>query len=221
MKGKLIGWSLPEAINEATREHLIRRGHLSMRHLWWARRRRAIHNFSLAQLVDGPSAQPDGFPTQEDQRVERALRHTIIERLVDTPVMPPPVASTQRVRAEAAKKSAAPRPAADDLNTLSGPGAATTTASPPGTPSLVERCRDENCCELEEIAADTIANRLRKVIGNVVRHIVSPSGAEDTSITLRLSAGSSEGFGEGFARSLRENSTIFGFDKIDLRDVES
>lgn len=86
MKRKLIEVSLPlEAINkQAAREKSIRHGHPSTIHLWWARRPLAAARAVLfAQLVDDPSARPDEFPTDEDQRIERERLHGIIERLVD------------------------------------------------------------------------------------------------------------------------------------------
>ena len=86
MKRKLIEVSLPlEAINkQAAREKSIRHGHPSTMHLWWARRPLAAARAVLfAQLVDDPSAHPDEFPTEEDQRRERERLHHLIERLVD------------------------------------------------------------------------------------------------------------------------------------------
>lgn len=86
MKRKLIEVSLPlEAINkQAAREKSIRHGHPSTLHLWWARRPLAAARAVLfAQLVDDPSARPEEFPTDEDQRRERERLHGIIERLVD------------------------------------------------------------------------------------------------------------------------------------------
>ncbi|UHJ57679.1 DUF1156 domain-containing protein [Mycolicibacterium fortuitum] len=86
MKRKLIEVSLPlEAINkQAAREKSIRHGHPSTLHLWWARRPLAAARAVLfAQLVDDPSALPDEFPTDEDQRRERERLHHLIERLVD------------------------------------------------------------------------------------------------------------------------------------------
>lgn len=82
---KLIEVSLPlEAINrESAREKSIRHGHPSTLHLWWARRPLAAARAVLfAQLVDDPSSHPDRFPTEEEQRAERARLHGIIERLV-------------------------------------------------------------------------------------------------------------------------------------------
>ena len=84
-KRKLIEVSLPlEAINrESAREKSIRHGHPSTLHLWWARRPLAAARAVLfAQLVDDPSSHPDKFPTEEDQKRERARLHGIIERLV-------------------------------------------------------------------------------------------------------------------------------------------
>ncbi|MFC7501532.1 DUF1156 domain-containing protein [Nocardioides sp. CPCC 206347] len=86
MKRKLIEVSLPlEAINkQAAREKSIRHGHPSTLHLWWARRPLAAARAVLfAQLVDDPSARPDEFPTDEDQRIERERLHGIVERLAD------------------------------------------------------------------------------------------------------------------------------------------
>src|SRR5258708_21391345 len=84
---KLIEVSVPlEVINkEAAREKSIRHGHPSTLHLWWARRPLAAARAVLfAQLVDDPSARPDEFPTDEDQRAERERLHGIIERLVNS-----------------------------------------------------------------------------------------------------------------------------------------
>lgn len=84
-KRKLIEVALPlEAINrESAREKSIRHGHPSTLHLWWARRPLAAARAVLfAQLVDDPSSNPDEFPTEEDQRIERERLHKLIERLV-------------------------------------------------------------------------------------------------------------------------------------------
>lgn len=84
-KRKLIEVALPlEAINkEASREKAIRHGHPSTLHLWWARRPLAAARAVLfSQLVDDPSAHPDRFPTEDEQRAERERLHGIIERLV-------------------------------------------------------------------------------------------------------------------------------------------
>jgi len=82
---KLIEVALPlEAINrESAREKSIRHGHPSTLHLWWARRPLAACRAVLfAQLVDDPSAHPDKFPTEEDQKSERERLFKIIEELV-------------------------------------------------------------------------------------------------------------------------------------------
>jgi len=82
---KLIEVALPlDAINkESAREKSIRHGHPSTLHLWWARRPLAACRAVLfAQLVDDPSAHPDKFPTEEDQRRERERLFGIIEELV-------------------------------------------------------------------------------------------------------------------------------------------
>lgn len=82
---KLIEVALPlEAINAASsREKSIRHGHPSTLHLWWARRPLAACRAVLfGQLVDDPSAWPDRFPSEEDQKRERARLHRLIETLV-------------------------------------------------------------------------------------------------------------------------------------------
>ena len=73
-----------DAINRASaREKLIRHGHPSTLHLWWARRPLAACRAVLfAQLVDDPSAWPEEFPTEEDQERERARLNTIIAEMV-------------------------------------------------------------------------------------------------------------------------------------------
>jgi len=84
-KRKLIEVSLPlEVINrESAREKSIRHGHPSTLHLWWARRPLAAARAVLfAQLVDDPSAHPESFPTESDQRRERERLHGLIEQLV-------------------------------------------------------------------------------------------------------------------------------------------
>ena len=82
---KLIEVSLPlDAINRASaREKSIRHGHPSTLHLWWARRPLAACRAVLfAQLVDDPSAWPEEFPTEEDQKRERARLHGVIAEMV-------------------------------------------------------------------------------------------------------------------------------------------
>ena len=84
-KRKLIEVALPlDAISAASaREKLIRHGHPSTLHLWWARRPLAAARAVLyASLVDDPSAHPDRFPTEEDQAAERRRLFRILERLV-------------------------------------------------------------------------------------------------------------------------------------------
>ena len=75
VKKKLIEIALPlEDINrESAREKSIRHGHPSTLHLWWARRPLASARAVLfASIVDDPSSHPDKFPTEEDQKRERA-----------------------------------------------------------------------------------------------------------------------------------------------------
>lgn len=84
-KKKLIETALPlDAVNrESAREKSIRHGHPSTMHLWWARRPLAACRAVLfAQLVDDPSAHPDKFPTEKDQRRERERLFGIMEDLV-------------------------------------------------------------------------------------------------------------------------------------------
>ena len=84
-KKKLIEAALPlDAISAASaREKSIRHGHPSTLHLWWARRPLAAARAVLwASLVDDPSAHPDRFPTEEDQKLERKRLFGILERLV-------------------------------------------------------------------------------------------------------------------------------------------
>ena len=84
-KKKLIEVALPlDAINKASaREKSIRHGHPSTLHLWWARRPLAAARAVIfAQMVDDPSAHPDKFPTEEDQKKERERLFKLIEDLV-------------------------------------------------------------------------------------------------------------------------------------------
>ena len=82
---KLIEVALPlDAINAASaREKSIRHGHPSTLHLWWARRPLAAARAVIfAQMVDDPSAWPEEFPTQADQKEERERLFDIIKDLV-------------------------------------------------------------------------------------------------------------------------------------------
>lgn len=84
-KRKLIEVALPlEVINrEAVREKSIRHGHPSTLHLWWARRPlSACRAVLFAQLVNDPSSEPEKFPTEELQAIERERLFGIIEKLV-------------------------------------------------------------------------------------------------------------------------------------------
>lgn len=139
----------------------------------------------------------------------------------DTFLVAPHVASAQRAREEAARKAAA-RPVADEPDSPADPGL--TIAFPPSTAkvqTIVERGRYEGRYEVDPSEPDAIAGRLRDVIEEVVRHIVSAPGAENISITLEVSAENSDGFSEGVARTVRENSKVLGgFDKSDFEDVE-
>ncbi|GHJ30002.1 hypothetical protein TPA0910_44350 [Streptomyces hygroscopicus subsp. sporocinereus] len=82
---KLIEVSLPlEEINrESAREKSIRHGHPSTLHLWWARRPLAAARAMLfAQLVDDPSARPDLYPGEEEQKAERIRLFELIKEMV-------------------------------------------------------------------------------------------------------------------------------------------
>ena len=82
---KLIEVALPlDAINAASaREKSIRHGHPSTLHLWWARRPlAAARSVIFAQMVDDPSACPEEFPTEADQKQERERLFRLIEELV-------------------------------------------------------------------------------------------------------------------------------------------
>ena len=60
-----------------------RLGHPSELHLWWSRKPLTTARAVLwASLVDDPSAHPDRFPTEEDQKLERKRLFGILERLV-------------------------------------------------------------------------------------------------------------------------------------------
>jgi putative DNA methylase len=84
-KPKLIEVALPlEDINTASaHEKNVRHGHPSTLHLWWTRKPLASARAVLfAQLVDDPSAHPDKFATEAEQKAERDRLHNIISRLV-------------------------------------------------------------------------------------------------------------------------------------------
>ncbi len=84
-KKKLIEVALPlAAISDASSsEKTLKNSHPANLHVWWARRPLAAARAVLwAALVDDPSASPDRFPTDEDQRLERKRLFDILERLV-------------------------------------------------------------------------------------------------------------------------------------------
>lgn len=141
----------------------------------------------------------------------------------DTYLVAPHVASAQRAREQAAAESSSPVAVETQLSPSNGPAAPATSAdSQPATSnsSVVERARYEGRYEVDASDADAIAGRLREVIDEVVRHIVSADGAENVSIVLEVSAENSDGFSESVARTVRENSRVLGFDKSDFEDVE-
>ncbi|MBU2110960.1 MAG: DUF499 domain-containing protein, partial [Actinobacteria bacterium] len=141
----------------------------------------------------------------------------------DTYLVAPHVASAQRAREQAAAESSSPVAVDTQLSPSNGPAAPATAAdSQPATSnsSVVERARYEGRYEVDASDADAIAGRLREVIDEVVRHIVSAPGAENVSIVLEVSAENSDGFSESVGRTVRENSRVLGFDKSDFEDVE-
>ena len=84
-KRKLIEVALPlDAISKASaREKSIRHGHPSTLHLWWSRKPLAAARAVLwASVVDDPSAHPDRFPSEAEQRRERERLFGILKRLV-------------------------------------------------------------------------------------------------------------------------------------------
>ena len=84
-KKKLIEVALPlDEINEAcVRDKLIKHGHPSTLHLWWARRPiTAARAVIWASLVDDPSSHPEQFPTIEEQDKERERLFEILKKLI-------------------------------------------------------------------------------------------------------------------------------------------
>ena len=83
---KLIEVSLPlEAINKASaHEKMPGIGpHPRGLHMWWARRPlAACRAIIFSQLVDDPSAWPDRFPSEDQQKRERERLHGVIEAMV-------------------------------------------------------------------------------------------------------------------------------------------
>lgn len=140
----------------------------------------------------------------------------------DTYLVAPHVASAQRIREERATQA---RASADEAatpaqpSTSVAPRASTPQPATAGT-SVVERARYEGRYDVDATTPDAVTAKLREVIDEVVRHIVSAQGAENVSIVLEVSAESSEGFSESVARTVRENSRVLGFDKSDFEDIE-
>lgn len=140
----------------------------------------------------------------------------------DTYLVAPHVASAQRTREERAAQARALS------QVVETPAQPSTNVSPPavtpqaaaGNASVVERARYEGRYEVDATTPDAVTEKLREVIDEVVRHIVSAPGAENVSIVLEVSAENSDGFSESVARTVRENSRVLGFDKSDFEDVE-
>ena len=95
--------------------------------------------------------------------------------------------------------------------------AASMPQSPPGDDSVVERARYEGRYEADAAALETITDKLREFIAEVVRHIVS---AENISPVLEVSEETSDGFSEAVGRTVRENSRVLGTNKSDFEDVK-
>ncbi|MFC7501531.1 Swt1 family HEPN domain-containing protein [Nocardioides sp. CPCC 206347] len=142
----------------------------------------------------------------------------------DTYLVAPHVASAQRAREQAAIRSSEPavqvRTSEPTSTDPLAPSVTTTPSPVTETSSVVERARYEGRYEVDASEPDAIAGRLREVIEEVLRHIVTAPGAENVSIVLEVSAENSEGFSEAVARTVRENSKVLGFDKSDFEDVE-
>lgn len=85
-KKKLIEVALPlEAINKEAlrRKQKAPKGWPTSFHKWWAQRPLAAARAVIfAQMVDDPSANPDLFPTEWDQKKERGRLFKILEELV-------------------------------------------------------------------------------------------------------------------------------------------
>ena len=85
---------------------------------------------------------------------------------------------------------------------------------------MVERARYEGRYEVDATEPSAIADKLREVIDEVVRHVVSAAGVENISIVLEVSAENSDGFSEAVARTVRENSRVLGFEESEFEDVK-
>ncbi len=82
---KLIEVDLPlDAINrESAREKSVWNGHPAALHRYWARRPLATCRAVIfSTLVDEPSACPEEFPTESEQKAERGRLHALIGELV-------------------------------------------------------------------------------------------------------------------------------------------
>jgi predicted AAA+ superfamily ATPase len=141
----------------------------------------------------------------------------------DTFLVAPHVASAQRVREQAARQALDDADIVARASASGAPGnPSSTTTSPPGpvAAAILERARYEGRYEVDTSTPDAIEAKLREVIEEVVRHVVTAPGAENVSIVLEVSAENSEGFSESVARTVRENSRVLRFDKSEFEDVE-
>lgn len=142
----------------------------------------------------------------------------------ETCLVAPYVASEQRAREQAAVRPSEPAvgtrtsdPVPTDLSSTT-----VTTGKSPVTvsSSVVDRERYEGRYEVDACGPESTAGRLRAVIEEAIRHIVSAPGAENVSIVLGVSAENSDGFSESVASTVQENSTVLGLYKSDFEDIE-
>lgn len=133
-------------------------------------------------------------------------------------------ASGRTGRRRAREQAATQAGSALDQIGMTAPSPSTPTSpapqSSPGDDSIFERARYEGRYEVDATAQDAIADKLREVAEEVVRHIVSAPGAENISIVLEVSAENSDGFSEAVARTVRENSRVLGFCNSNFEDFK-
>ena len=137
----------------------------------------------------------------------------------DTYLVAPQVALAQRKRESEA--SAVVPIEEKPGESSSGPGIAVVAHSQnaPST-SMVLRGRYRGRYEVDASQPEAMADRVREAIEEVVRHIAAAPGAENVEIVIEVSAENAEGFTEGLARTVRENSRVLGFDLSEFEDVE-
>lgn len=86
----------------------------------------------------------------------------------------------------------------------------------------VERGRCKGRYGVDAMAPDAVADELRQVIDEAVRHASCRSlgGTEEIPIVLEVSAESSDGAPRTAARTVRGNRSVFGLVGSDCEDVE-